>query len=1201
MNVTEVFDGILTLDEQAAAASVPVSETHKTNLRRILNDIVSHVMNPVQFYMDTHKPSNDQTAGAYTPDNNSIWIQRQQVGQPVAGILGQGIRMSAAEVYAHELIHHITYFGLKQNAELARQAYDLYEFARESFKAQYGNNAFKVFMNDPNDMSNPYEIQAAKARWEYLFNPVQRPDMTHSGVDEFLAFGMTNENFKRELTNLAISQELLNKRKTLLTVFEKNIQTTVVNIYRMVLDFIQNLFHQQTHSSMVAQEIENLVVALAKTDAKNKNVLFSAAVEGEAKLTEFGLNMDRKVQNVANEVMNKFQLGRAITELKKLPQMQNMIGHQIRVGLLWYKDQQQGFIPTLFNEMKGANTDNLKKLYALQSKNNLLIDIAKQEAFKIMAAVNRDWFNKKLDPHEKTAITKVLLRGDISFLEGISSFAAIKGFIESPTQREARLRFLQGEIQTLVNSTIKNVTQRQQIMTFFEGGVKDLAYSMATGERFVEGINYINAHNLALMDNTKYAGRLATSPVFNEIVNKLDQMASISSLNYMSTRDKHTVVALMNSNPEAINNVLINHKLLQQQAKRELFNDNPALMEKGYVKTILNPRIQFEQGTLADEQSFADRGFTKAAYPFKRDGQVDPVKDDIYMYISHNGSINDFLSGVFSTTRNKQKGVNEFDIQIQLGNQTNPALVANANNQAALTAIKRKADAMLTSSARTIAPMGYNAMTPSFNTEGKMVKLRYIMSEHVKDTVLQQFSEFDTVLGSMANQIVDKTNTPIINADAVVALREMWDSEKNDYPEAYVKISPTSPIKRYRDIYENLPVATKQQILSEWGKNEMMVSQEVIDLVFGQRKYSVTEMFEKNDLERNLFERLAVEAMTFVLGFNNPLVKKELDSPKGRAVTRTKTIEDFLIQATKLAKGNIIVRNIRVTWGNHVSNVMYLKSKGVPIKSIVRWQREAFTSALQYQADNDKLRALMVKRDVLIANTNISQATKDTEGDVLNRQIMRLQHILANNPSTKMIEAGLLPSIVDDVNTEISPSPHKFGLEKAIDTGLSKLPNKVEKVGRVLFMTEDTEGFKTLNNMVKMTDYVGRYVLYKHYTEKGMVHKEAVERVTDEFINFAPPTHRMLEYANNIGLVWFSKYQLRVLRHIKNIITEHPFSALATLIIGSTIHNNNILNTIPFATKDMGRMIGDPLSALFSSSGDIFTIDALDTITPDFK
>ena len=136
-----------------------------------------------------------------------------------------------------------------------------------------------------------------------------------------------------------------------------------------------------------------------------------------------------------------------------------------------------------------------------------------------------------------------------------------------------------------------------------------------------------------------------------------------------------------------------------------------------------------------------------------------------------------------------------------------------------------------------------------------------------------------------------------------------------------------------------------------------------------------------------------------------------------------------------------------------------------------------------------------------------------------------------------------------------------------------------------------------LNNAVKMTDYVGRYVLYHHYTAQGMSHDNAVSAVMDEFINFDLPTHKTIEYLNNIGLIWFSKYQIRVLKHIKNLVKESPFTTLATFIIGMApfMGDNNILNSVPGVTKDALQGFGDPLSSLLSSVDQILYVDIADT------
>lgn len=212
---------------------------------------------------------------------------------------------------------------------------------------------------------------------------------------------------------------------------------------------------------------------------------------------------------------------------------------------------------------------------------------------------------------------------------------------------------------------------------------------------------------------------------------------------------------------------------------------------------------------------------------------------------------------------------------------------------------------------------------------------------------------------------------------------------------------------------------------------------------------------------------------------------------------------------------------------------------------------------------------------------------------------MRLEDEKANNPSTAMIAAGLLPTIVDDVDTASVESPFKYGLDKGLDDVLSKLPSKVEKATRVLFMTTDTEGYRMMNNAVKMTDYVGRYVLYQHYTKtKGMTHDNAISTAIDEFINFDIPTHKMIEYSNSIGMLWFSRYQLRVLKHIKNVLTTAPATALTVYLLGGFVGlGSNIIDSIPGVTKGTFRNFGNPVGTFRGTPGEIFYADMASKLT----
>lgn len=441
--------------------------------------------------------------------------------------------------------------------------------------------------------------------------------------------------------------------------------------------------------------------------------------------------------------------------------------------------------------------------------------------------------------------------------------------------------------------------------------------------------------------------------MFDQTVGIVDQLATLTSLRYAQTDHKAMVADLLENHLSGVENTLNLHKLVKEQALRDNFDGNPALMQKGYTRQILNARIQLEQGTEADRKRYEDAGFTMQSTPIARDPN-DPVQEPIYLFKSTLGTVNDYQAGAISMTQNSQKGTSQLDLQIQIGNEVDAADKADQNNTHLLGKTEQKLRKMYRPRTSANRRSGYNFMIPKFDSDGHMVEMRYMMTEQTKDTVMQQHSEFDAVLASMSSQIVDKGQTPQMNAEVIIALKDLYDREHKMYSAAYVEISPRSKNKRYRDIWQQLPPSTREQIMSVWGSDRMLVSQDVIDLAFGQRKYSIAESFLKDPNDRKKFEKVLIHALTFALGMNNPFVDpppgmERSDSRKGRAVNRAKMIEDATTQLTKIGKSNIVVRNIGVILGNHSSNMMYLKSKGIPLDKIFTLSREASLSSIRYQ------------------------------------------------------------------------------------------------------------------------------------------------------------------------------------------------------------------------------------------------------------
>lgn len=209
---------------------------------------------------------------------------------------------------------------------------------------------------------------------------------------------------------------------------------------------------------------------------------------------------------------------------------------------------------------------------------------------------------------------------------------------------------------------------------------------------------------------------------------------------------------------------------------------------------------------------------------------------------------------------------------------------------------------------------------------------------------------------------------------------------------------------------------------------------------------------------------------------------------------------------------------------------------------------------------------------------------------------MQAQDAISRNPVADSIDSGFMPSLIDDVDTQGQKNFFPGRIEKFVDAKTQKLPKPLKTTGKVLFLSQDTEAYKVLNNGVKLTDFVGRHVLYAHYTKtKGMDPKEAAQKVIEEFINFDIPSHRITEYLNEIGLLWFTKYATRIPMVAAKAIVDKPFDAAMSYLLATHVGLDNIVDS---AIPNLGYKVGTPFTAWPGSIDELMTAQLIGSILP---
>ena len=1185
-NVVETYESFQQVNDSNPAAKQDSPE-HKAYLKHINEKILSAVMKPVNLFLkDVTESTTEGVILITKKGKNKIFIENQVPGATRAsGILNQGIRMSLGEVFTHETVHSIISHGLMMKPRLARKVRKIYNFVFDQLNKD--EEGYKVFLSDPNldvsDPANKYEVQAAKNRYAFIFSPrrsdsVITEEKTSNHLDEFMAHAISNEHFGKYLSNLNFDPKLLNT-KSWSDIFKGNLQEIILDIFDKVLAGIHDKFGIHKPTSNTRTALENLALELGHADIRHKSALFNMISTPVDMLDTTYKKIAKKANNIIFKIYNSLPIVQTARMLRQgvlyAKESDTPLGKQLRELTEKWHSKKPGFIKAVIQDMHGAS-ERTQPLYDLLNVKNELVDKKRltitQTYKKFLDHLYKD---HEWKDGEKEAYHKVGLKLDIESLRKFNSIDDIQNYLGSD-------RVLNDRISELENQ-IKSDPELKTYFNYFSKASESLGYFMVHSRGALNADPLLNADLIANLANTEFEDILSNQAE-NKVRDIVDQLATLYGIKHSTGKNRNLLKGVISADPEAFNAVMSLHRELKNKAKNELFQVSDAKFIKGYTKEMLNPYIQVDYGTLADEQAFKERGLFRQKYPIPKD-KNDKFSEEIYMYSGEVGVKNNLVPSLVSYSNFSKKGVSVHNI---INNQiTNGKKISvTASLQDIKKAKAKIRESMFKSDPLVFPDPGDNSMIASVDDDGHIIDYRYVAAESTKDEIYQQHHGFDDIMASMAGSIEDKVGSTKINRAVVSALKDFKDNNPDVPNSAYMNIGPFSTDPEGIEIYQRLPASTKKEITRVWHTPSMKIRKDLVNLIFGYRKYSVVDMFGKTPKERNFVEKALVSTSQFIIG-------------NDKAARKLKSIEDLASYLAKQAKSAIVIKSLSITMGNNVSNLMYLRSRGVTRKEMAQYYTEATTGAYSYLADTTKLNDLKLKKIVLEdtkPTANKSQQSINSQLRKVNNQIVDMENSIALNPVSKLIEAGAMQSLIDDVNTAKEANIFSTGPEAFVNNQVNKLPGAIQTIGRNLFMTEDTKHFRIANNLVKMTDFVARYTLYKHYVdvEKSMKHDEAVSSVIREFIDFNIPSHRMLEYANQIGFMYFTKYQLRVLRSIFESVTKKPFESLTTFMLSHAMGASNIMESIPFVTKNVMMLFGDPLSAFFQS---LWLIPSLKPVT----
>jgi hypothetical protein len=312
----------------------------------------------------------------------------------------------------------------------------------------------------------------------------------------------------------------------------------------------------------------------------------------------------------------------------------------------------------------------------------------------------------------------------------------------------------------------------------------------------------------------------------------------------------------------------------------------------------------------------------------------------------------------------------------------------------------------------------------------------------------------------------------------------------------------------------------------------MLVPINQLNLIVGYRKYSLTEAFNKasRDLktrglpgERNWAEQLFVMMTEAVFG--------------EKAALRVGQAEDMMQELVKEAKDILVVKNITTLVGNMMSNISLLLVEGVSIKDIISSHAVAIKGAMDYRKDAKRVQQLRQALEIgYVSNSAAMQ-----------NELVQAQDRMARNPIKPLIDAGLMPTIVEDVEADDSQYSYKSRLQKSVEKYTVRVPKSLRELGKQVYMTHDTSVYKFLSQTTQLSDLVARYALHQHLINRKrdpLSNADALAQAEEAFVNYDLPSHRSIQFMNDMGLVMFTKYYMRIQKVIARLVKQKPARVL---------------------------------------------------------
>jgi len=1101
------------------------STEHTEYLRGVLNDVVNKVISEA----DT-APVVIGVNEKGTEVLGQIQDGRIQIQSGRSNSIENTSQLSVQETMVHELIHHITQYALDNNYTLRSEIDKLRNQVKKYIKVE--------------DLM-PAEV-----------------------LHEFVAFAKTNAVLREKLAAIPATPSR--------DVTSGSLWDRLQAFFQKMVDYVQGKIHN-TADVTADVAIDNLVHKLVDTNHRYKDivnaklgVLDRVDTAARAALTNYISDPLHRYQKHLVENPPKRIVGRVVKATLDIPFVASVqagketFAKVAKQVLRTIDVTESNMFVKLAREVQGMTEDN-GRWHSLLRMSKHYVDQERRHIAERMANQLQDSYEGDLTNPDLAAVTQGFLKTDIVSITDKYTVKQVLNFLNHGA---------------LLDKEIASIVKKLQVYgengNYYTKQAHSLGHYMATGST-TEVRTKLNAFNIVNMVDVSQ-NPIGDLKVAEELVNTLATLVAIKNTDQEISSRAASIMKreyIRDPKTNGVSYTLQTHKDFKEESLNRNFQGQKALMIKGYTTEILDPNIEIH---VAPDNSKTEAEMKKLGYKKEtvliNDKRYNVKQSRQALYVSKYGAKRTYMKTTASLTNELAKGTSIMDVVAGPNKKLN-----KVQEVLVLEDIKKREEKAVNDQFKDNIPTPKkeddNILVPLMDGKGQIAGYRYAMTEVTKQNLLNKSYRFDVVMGQMAAGVHDKgryldsNGEPLLPGDKrlssndvnYLVLKEAYNDYTNGNAAAdqYVTISPDSSDPRLREIYHMMPKNMKQDMIDIWGSNEIHVREELLDIIFGYRKISATDM--------PLFKFKGKTGKTLK-------VFDEIDKVLPIASTAVRITEQLLQDVVSIAKNNIVVKTGVVLRDNVISNNIILTMRGVRPIDIAKDSALAFNALTDYQDIMNKMHGLQHRLNVdeklsVIARKNIT------------RKIESYADAIDANPVKGLIEEGIFQSIVEDIDVHSDDYSFRGKATKYFTRKSDEFTEGKGKTKTVLaagttvykeaYMTNDTGVYKVLLSLTQKSDFIARFVLHQHLLRKidrvnasNKPHtpaqeiaakKAALGDVIETFINYDVPTSPAMQYLNDMGILMFTKFLFRIQKIILRMFKNNPGSSVALLALEGAIGN----------------------------------------------